>query len=212
MGYIIFGAGGHGKVVLDNLHSCGEKVIGIMDDHLRGSDWRGIPLLGGLDRLKKIDLMYPQSLYIIAIGHNATRVKLANIFEQSNVQFGKAIHSTAIIGSNVVIGDGAVIMANTVINADAHIGRHVIVNTAATVDHDCFIGDFVHLSPGVHLAGGVEIGCSAHVGIGASIVPQVKVGRGTIVGAGAAVIQSLPEQVVAVGCPAKINKHFKSKG
>jgi acetyltransferase-like isoleucine patch superfamily enzyme len=99
-------------------------------------------------------------------------------------------------------------MPNAVINADAYVGEHVIVNTAATIDHDCRIEDFVHISPGVHMAGGVQIGCCARIGIGASLIPGVRVGRDTIVGAASCVIRDLPENVIAVGCPAKVIKNL----
>ncbi|MGF9699806.1 acetyltransferase [Paenibacillus sp. MABNR03] len=209
MGYIIFGAGGHGKVVLDNLRSNGDDIIGVMDDQWPEGEWRGVTLLGGLDQLDRIVRQYPSSLYIIAIGQNAARKKITTLFEQKNVRFGKAIHASAVISADAYIGEGTVIMANSVVNAGATIGRHVIINTSTTVDHDCSIKDYVHLSPGVHLAGGVEIGFSTHVGIAASIIPQVKIGRAAVIGGGACVIRNIPDCVLAVGCPAKVIKQFE---
>ncbi|SEO66782.1 acetyltransferase [Paenibacillus sp. OK076] len=213
MEYIIFGAGGHGKVVLDNLRSNGDDIIGVMDDQWSEKEWRGVPLLGGVDKIDRVVEMYPNSLFIIAIGQNSVRKKITSLFEQKKVRFGKAVHASAVISADASIGEGTVIMANSVVNADATIGRHVIINTGTTVDHDCSIEDYVHLSPGVHLAGGVEVGLSTHVGIAACLIPKIKVGRDTIIGGGSCVIHNVPDCVLAVGCPAKVIKQFnESKG
>ncbi|GGH64382.1 transferase [Paenibacillus silvae] len=204
MGYIIFGAGGHGKVVFDNLRSMGAEIIGVMDDQWPEEKWRGVPYLGGINQFDKIATNHINALYIIAIGQNSIREKIAFFFEQKGVLFGKAIHSSAVISADACIGDGTVIMANSVVNADARIGRHVIINTGTTVDHDCNVKDYVHLSPGVHLAGGVEVGSNTHIGIGACLIPQVKVGREVIIGAGGCVVHNIPDSVTAIGCPAKV--------
>ncbi|QLG38209.1 acetyltransferase [Paenibacillus sp. E222] len=206
MGYIIFGTGGHGKVVLDNLRSIGEDVLGVMDDRWSEAEWRGVPFLGGMDHLEQIVRKYSNSLFIVAIGDNATRGRIATYFEQRGVRFGKAVHSSAVISPDACVGEGTVIMANSVVNADVVVGRHVIINTGTTVDHDCNIKDYVHLSPGVHLAGQVEIGAYTHIGIGASLIPEIKVGKETRIGAGACVIRNIPDGATAVGCPAKVIK------
>jgi acetyltransferase-like isoleucine patch superfamily enzyme len=46
----------------------------------------------------------------------------------------------------------------------------------------------------------------AFLGIGAKVIPGVKIGAGTTVGAGAVVIEDLPENVTAVGVPARVIK------
>jgi len=64
----------------------------------------------------------------------------------------------------------------------------------------------VHISPGAHLAGHVHVGTLTHIGIGASVIQRVKIGRNVIIGAGAAVIDNIPDNVTAVGVPAKVLK------
>lgn len=51
MSYIVFGAGGHAKVIVDILRSCGEEIIGILDDHSKEEAWNGLPILGAVIRL-----------------------------------------------------------------------------------------------------------------------------------------------------------------
>ncbi|MDY8044713.1 acetyltransferase [Paenibacillus polymyxa] len=208
MSYIVFGAGGHAKVIVDILRSCGEEIIGVLDDHCKEEAWNGLPILGDRNQIAQLLSLYPEALFVVAIGDNTTRRKIVSQLKAASVQFGNAVHPSAVVAPSAFIGEGTVVMPNAVINADAYVGEHVIVNTAATIDHDCRIEDFVHISPGAHMAGGVQIGCCAHIGIGASLIPGVRVGCDTIVGAASCVIRDLPEKVTVVGCPARVIKNL----
>lgn len=206
MEYILFGAGGHAKVVLDILRAKGERVIGFLDNNTQVEEWNHIKVLGGMDQISEIMERYSNTSFIVTIGDNYIRKKIVESLGQKGLKFGTAIHPSAVIGSNVLIGEGTVIMPNVVINADTVIGEHVIVNTSASIDHDCLVHEFVHISPGVNMAGGGVVGSFSHIGIGASLIPRVKVGDDTIVGAASCVIRDLPDRVVAVGSPAKVIK------
>ncbi|MDP1510219.1 acetyltransferase [Paenibacillus sp. CMAA1739] len=212
MSYIVFGAGGHAKVIVDILRFSGEEIIGVLDDHCTEETWNGLPILGGRNQIDQIVSLHPEALLIVAIGDNTTRSVIVSQFKAAGFKFGTAIHPSAIVAPSSFVGEGSAIMPNSVINADAYVGEHVIVNTAATVDHDCRIEDFAHISPGVHMAGNVQIGRGAHIGIGANLIPGIRVGRNTLVGAGSCVIRHLPDNVTAVGCPAKVIKTDKDKG
>ncbi|TKH33151.1 acetyltransferase [Paenibacillus polymyxa] len=212
MSYIVFGAGGHAKVIVDILRTSGEEIIGVLDDHCKEETWNGLPLLEGRNQIDQLVSLHPEARFLVAIGDNTTRLKMVSQFKAAGVKFGNAIHPSAVISPSSFIGEGSVIMPNSVINADAYVGEHVIVNTAATVDHDCRIEDFAHISPGVHMAGGVQIGRGAHIGIGANLIPGIRVGCNTLVGAGSCVIRHLPDNVTAVGCPAKVIKSDNDKG
>ncbi len=79
-------------------------------------------------------------------------------------------------------------------------------NTNAAVDHDCLIGDYAHVGPGVSLAGNVTVGEGAFLGIGSVAIMGSTIGRWSTVGAGAAVVHDIPDNVTAVGLPARIIK------
>lgn len=199
----ICGAGGHGRVVADVVtRSAGaRRMHGFFDDRpeLAGRRVAGYPVLGRIqDALRdSVDLQL-----ILGIGSNRARERLARIAEEAGFTFATAVHPSAQIGADVLIGPGSVVMANAAVSVGARIGMHVIVNTGATVDHDCAIEDFVHVSPGAHLAGGVTVGRGAHIGIGACAIPGVRIGPWSVVGAGATVINDIPEGATVVGTPA----------
>lgn len=198
----LYGAGGHAKVVLDILESLSVKLKGVFDDVPAHAKLKvmevadGIRLLG--EGFPKLD-----APLIIAVGCNARRAELAALL---HADYGLAIHGSAIISSKATIGVGTVVLHGAIIQAGARIGRHVLVNTAASIDHDNVIGDYAHVSPHATLCGHVDIGEGTHIGAGAVVIPNVKIGRWCKIGAGAVVIRDIPDNVTAVGNPARIIK------
>jgi len=204
---LIYGASGHGKVIIDAVIKEGDyRVVGTIDDDpkLWKGEFCGYPVIGGVSVLN--DETYRDSRLILAIGDNAARKKLWQTIKALGHELAFTVHPSAQIGRNVFIGAGTVIMANAAINSVTKIGENAIINTGATVDHDCVLEDYVHISPGAHLAGHVHVGELTHIGIGASVIQGVRIGRNVIIGAGAAVIDDLPDNVTAVGVPAKVLK------
>lgn len=199
---IIYGASGHGKVVLDAARCSGRfRVVGFLDDNplLINQTLSGVSILGGRERLGE----YQGCHIVLGIGSNEARRTVAERVHALGFQFALVVHPAACIAPGVSLGAGTVVMAGAVVNVDTRIGKHVILNTGATVDHDNVIHDFVHLSPGVHLAGNVTVGKLSHVGIGANVIPGITIGQRCVIGAGAAVIGSFADDVTAVGVPAR---------
>lgn len=203
---VVFGAGGHAKVVVDVLAQmkC-YKVVALLDDsaELHGTRRWGFPVWGGREQFPALRKRGVSGL-IVGLGDNRLRQSVYEEAAKTGVKLITAVHPSVHLGGRVTIGAGSLLVAGTVINVDAVIGENVIINTGATVDHDCRIGAHAHLSPGVHLAGGVTIGELAHVGIGAVVLPNVQVGRACIVGAGAVVRDSVPDGAVVAGNPAQL--------
>lgn len=198
----VIGAGGHAKVVVSTLQTAGYVVKALFDDDqsLWGKRIFGIPVCGPIDELK--DMKTVQT--VVAIGDNKTRRRIVQCLPQAN--WVTVIHPAAYVHASAMLGSGTVVFAGAVIQPEAHVGTHVIVNTGATIDHDCNLANYVHLCPGAHLAGNVVLKEGVFFGIGAVGVPGIKIGAWTVVGAGAVVICDLPENVTAVGVPARPTK------
>jgi sugar O-acyltransferase (sialic acid O-acetyltransferase NeuD family) len=193
----LYGAGGHAKVIADILEIRGIIPAGIFDDDLSKKIWNypALTFPGPFN--------FSADEMIISVGNNQSRKKIC---DGKNVKYHIAIHPAAVLSVHSSIGEGSVVMGGALINADTFIGRHCIVNSNASIDHDCFIEDFVHISPNATLCGGVTIGVCTLIGTGAIIIPGKKIGANSIVGAGAVVISDVPDNVIAVGNPARIIK------
>ncbi len=196
---IIYGASGHGKVILEILESNNEPEIRVWDDADKAPIWEyevEKPLPAGTS--------VPGEL-VISIGVNSTRKKVAERFRDT-AKFGRAIHADALLSKRATVGEGTVVMAGVRVNADTRIGKHCIVNTCASIDHDCVLEDYVHISPNATLSGDVQVGEGTHVGSGAAIIQGIRIGKWCTIGAGATVINDIPDYATAVGCPAKVIK------
>lgn len=200
---VIYGAGGHAKVVCDAAQKAGYQVVGFLDDHpeKHGHRWFGLPILGGREVLVK---GFPRDVYVVVgIGDNRARKQVASWVAEQGFTFATVVHPQAYIGPGVHLGPGTVVFAGVVVNADTYIGAHVILNTASSVDHDGHVGDFVHIAPGAHLGGHVTVGQGTLVGIGATVLPGKRLGAWSIVGGGAVVYRDIPDHTTVVGVPAR---------
>ncbi|MBX2906045.1 MAG: acetyltransferase [Taibaiella sp.] len=195
---IVYGASGHGKVIIEILESMGVDGIEIWDDAVKPPVWQ-YPVI------KPFAKPHNDKKCVIAIGVNATRQKVAAKLE-AQLSFGIAIHPTAHISSRATIGEGTVVMAGVMINAESRIGRHCIVNTSASIDHDCVLGDFSHVSPNATLSGDVHIGEGTHFGAGAVAIQGIRIGKWCTIGAGAVIIKDVPDFATVVGNPGRIIK------
>jgi len=194
---IVYGASGHGKVIIEILESINTPHIEVWDDAPREPIWEYPVRQPSGGEIK--DQM------IISIGVNATRKKVAERLGNS-VVFGNAIHASTCISKRTTIGEGTVIMAGVTVNADTHIGKHCILNTNASIDHDCVLGDYVHVSPNATLSGDVQVGEGTHIGAGASVIQCLRIGKWCKIGAGAVIIKDVPDYATVVGNPGRIIK------
>ena len=202
MHLVIWGAGGHGKVVLDVARGAGrfQHIVFLDDNPARsGLDFCGCPITGGPAELPR----FAGAFFIVAVGHNRTRALCFRRALESGLVPAALVHPAAIVSPSASIGGGTVVMPGVVINAGASIAENCIVNTGAIVEHDCAIGAHVHISPRAVLGGAVRVAAYAHIGIGATILPGAAVGEEAIVGGGAVVLESAPARRTVVGVPAR---------
>ena len=197
---VVFGAGGHGKVVADAARSAGFVLAAFVDDApaRAGTTIWGVPVVSWAafqaDRGR-----WEDAAFIVGIGDNGARQDVQGRVESAGREVVAVVHARATVAPTARIGPGTVVMAGAVVNPDAAVGRGCIVNTGAVVEHDCALGEFVHLSPNAALGGGVWIGDRAHLGLGAVVLPAVRVGTDVKVGAGAVVIRDVPDALTVIG-------------
>jgi len=186
----IYGNGGHAKVVADIARANGYDNLIFLDDN---SDM-------------KFNSNLPKHPIIIAIGNALIRQKLQNLVLSSGFELITLIHPTAVIGSDVTIGEGSVVMPGAIINAKSTIGNGVIINSGAIIEHECTIGDFAHICPGVAIAGGSLVGERSWIGIGSSVIQNITIKPDITIGAGSVVVKDILEGSLAYGNPCRVVK------
>jgi len=204
---IIFGAGGHAKVLIEILsQDANISIKGILENNpsLWNTEFCGFPILGGDDLLPQ----YAQTVdaFVVAVGSvkaTTQRKKLYDWGISCNLRPLSVQHPSTIIAPSARFGLGVQVLAGGIICSYTSIGNNVLLNTGSIVEHDCIVEDHVHIATGAKLAGGVYVGSCSHIGIGASIRQGIKIGEGSVVGAGAVVVKDVPPGVVVVGVPAR---------
>ena len=203
---ILYGSSGHASMVLDSYREGNpSRRICIVDDFLdRGEMVFDVPVIGGFQEAVT-ELIQNKSTIIVAIGDNFARGEIVCRLKAScpAVNFQTVIHPSAIIGSNVCIGEGSVIGPGVVINANALIGDHCIVNTGSIVEHDSRLNTYSSIAPSVVMGGGCIVGECSAIGIGAVLLHRISIGKHTVIGAGAVVTENLESGIVAYGVPAR---------
>jgi sugar O-acyltransferase (sialic acid O-acetyltransferase NeuD family) len=207
--YILIGAGGHAKVLLDALLLLGIKISAVSDPLQ--------PSSGGLTRFQwypdenAILQMDPRRARLVnAIGSvrdTSRRCNSYRKFKVSGFHFHSVIHPASCVSKlDVQIGEGLQALAGSVINTGVNIGENVLVNTHAVVEHDCTVGSHTHIASGAVVCGGCLVGDNVHIGSGVVLKQGVTVGSGSLIAAGAVVIDNVPPYSLSAGVPAEVKR------
>lgn len=180
---------------------CGKKVIGIIENNLKGC-FRDIPIIGTdfdapslLDRFSSIPI-------VVSPDKPQVRKKLVEYYRLIGFSFSELISPDASISSSAKIGEGTVIQSHCNVSSDVIIGDFCKLNTFANLMHNNSIGDYVTIAPNAVLLGYAEVSECAYIGASSTVLPGRRVGVDAIVGAGAVVTKNVSNGVIVKGVPA----------
>ncbi len=210
---IIYGSGGHGKVILNAIHDINTfnkekdriepiKLVGFLDDGAT-KEVLGFPMLGGSKDVLRVKQEYEDLHFIMAIGTNSVRKRIYYELIEQGLKPMTIIHPTACISEFAEIGKGTYIGPFAVIQVCAKVGDNIIINTRVTVEHDCIIEDHSQLCPSVTLSGTVIIKEGAFLGTNSCTRQNLIIGKNAVIGVGGAVVNDIPSNVTVVGVPAR---------
>jgi sugar O-acyltransferase (sialic acid O-acetyltransferase NeuD family) len=140
---------------------------------------------------------------IIASGEPATRLMLRQRLEGQGIPLGSLIDTTTIVADTARIEDGVVITPLCSISSDALIRTNASVNTMSIIGHDVVIGENTVISSMVNIGGKTKIGKNSYLGMGALIRDEVAIGDNVIIGMGSVVYNDIPDNMIALGNPAR---------
>ena len=201
----IVGAGGFGREMLamaEGSVGYGDcfKIAGFLDDRPDALDmFLGYPPVVGSVAGFKIGY---DDVFITAIGDIGARRRCVEALEERGARFVKLVHSTAVLGCNVTVGDGSFVGPYAFVSCDTNIGWHSCVFHGTSIGHDVRIGSFAHVYAQCSIGGGVEIGDGACVYPGAVVTPRRRIGKDAVVGAHSTVFLDVPQGARVIGSPA----------
>ncbi len=198
-GWVVLGAGGHARSVVDVLERAGHTVVAVTGQ-TAGQPWH-VDVLADDDAA--LSLIERDGLHAcVAVGSNAARARLVADLVARGVSAPPVVASTATVSPRSRLGAGTVVLEHAHVGPAAVLGDGVIVNTAAVVEHDCAVGHAAHVAPGAVLLGAASVGEATLVGSGARVLPGVAVGARVTVGSGAVVMAPVADGQTVVGVPA----------
>ncbi len=207
---VLVGSSGHARSVAEVVErEARYRIVGLVDSFRRpGETAFGYDLIGTEHDLRAFCRERAIGGLLVAIGDNWQRHRMVLRLRDliPGVTFVRSTHPSAVIGRDVQIGEGTVLMAGTLVNADCRIGEFCFLNTRSSLDHDSVLGDFASLGPGVTTGGKVRVGAFSAIGVGATVSDARAVGEHALVGAGAVVVRDIPPRTVAYGVPARVKR------
>ncbi len=210
MRILVIGAGAQAKYALETFALRDEhEVVAVLDEKAEAPaswpDAYGCRCLGGFAHLE--DLASREADAFLVCWSQARRKR--ELFERAlalGLQAASAIHPRAQIARTAAVGPGSIVNAGAVVQPFARVGRAAMIHANVVIEHDCQLGDYVNLAPGARLAGWVRVGDGSTVFTGANVAPGVKIGDRARVAAGATVLEDVPDDALAAGVPAVVER------
>lgn len=176
---VLFGAGGHAKMLVEILRHSETPVAGYCDR--RKADW-----LTDIPQVDEDTVSAGTGRAVVGFAGVTPvalrdRVAFADRLSARGFEIAAIVHERSIVSDTAELGDGCQVLAGAVVQPNARIGRLAIINTGAIVEHDAFVGDGAHVAPGAVVLGGARVGACAIVGAGAVVLPGARVADDSLV-------------------------------
>ncbi len=211
MNYIyIIGTGSYAGVMLELAEACGYNVAGFYNAYGENSvnEIMDISVIGEFSECTENELKGKS--FIVAVGDNKIR---HDIMERVNALGGKTptlIHPSAHISKSAVIGNGVYIHMGAVIWTKAILGDYTIISPNVVVGHHAKVGHSCLISVSSVVGAKIKVGDYTMFGIGSIAISGLgRIGENVMLGAGTTAVKEIPDNVLAVGSPARIIKDRK---
>lgn len=208
--WYIYGAGGLGVETMDVLHHAMREGqipphnLSFIEDGTERAEVLGYGV-------HSLSACLPGSKVTIAVGEPRVRQLLMHKVQAAGLQLSSVISPTAFVSPMANIGDGVIVGPLCSIQARANVASNVAINTMAIVGHDVHVQQGAVLSSMVNLGGAAVIGEYAYVGMAALVKEGCSIGSWSIISMGSVVYNDLPEDVIAVGNPARVSRRNENK-
>jgi acetyltransferase EpsM len=209
--YIIGGSGG-GMIAASIVEESKDMYVeGFLNDFIPVGNaigkYKKYPIVGTTDKIDEILSTTDAQIFVAYKTMKKERQMLEKL-EKLNIpedRFVSLFHSTAIIPHGFCsIGKGVLLAANSQLSSDTTIGNNCILFGGAFLGHDSTLERYVTVANNVSIGARVNIGAASHIGSNASIKEGVSIGKYSLIGIGAVIVKDIPENVIAVGNPARI--------
>lgn len=200
---MLIGAGGHAKTIVDTIEQQANfHIAGFVDTIEKQKEtYRAYNVIGEDKDLERIYANgIPNAFICIGyMGKSRVRNELYAKLKRIGYHLPAIIDNSAILATDVRVGEGTYIGRRTVVNAAAVIGKMCILNTGSIVEHDCIVGDFAHIAVGAVVCGGAMIRDHVFIGANATLFQGIRVEENSVIGAGSLIRKNVDKNKTVYG-------------
>jgi acetyltransferase-like isoleucine patch superfamily enzyme len=192
----LFGAAFGAMQVMDILQAAGSgTAVAIADDDPAcwAGEVRGVPVVGGFDRLVNLFGEGAFDAAIIAIGQVTARARLREAFAAHGIPLANAIDPTARITSGVTFGTVNIVCAFCHFGTETVVGDNNFLSAYNSYDHHNRLGSDIATGPACTTSGHVVLGDRIRLGTGIHLEPHVELGDDVQVASGSVIVTSVPK-------------------
>jgi len=205
------GVGHSTPLFIEIAEAAGWKILGLFhyNDERTGEVDHGYKILGSFNDLYQLNL--EGKYFLLTMGDMKIRHRIASLLRTKGGVLPTIIHPNAVISKFATISKEGVVIGNGVeLQNDVVVDNDVIVRSNVTICHNTIIHEDVFIGPKALIGAYITINRSAFIGQGSILVSDKAgvIGSNSIIGAGALVTKPIPDNVLAVGSPARVAKHF----
>lgn len=205
----IYGAGGVGREARDIA-----ELLGLWDEIIFIDDIAGEGLLHGIKRITydNFSRRYNpgDTEIIIAVGEPEHKITLYHKVKLAGYSLAKLIHPMANVSPSAVLEEGTIVKMGSFVSCDTVVKANTSIEIGCMIAHDCVIQENSQISSGTSLGGGDVIGAGVFIGMNTCVKEKTQIGSRSIIGMGSVVLRDIPENVIAWGNPARIQKPRKN--
>ncbi|MBQ5824927.1 MAG: acetyltransferase [Clostridia bacterium] len=200
----IWGAGGLGREVLElarvinSRNKCWDGFVFIVDG-VTTTEVNGVRVLEYEDAKNRFSNLE----VVVGIGEPAVREKKFDLLKEDGINTPSLIHPDVYIPETTSIGQGVVIQYGCFISCNVTIGNYVFIQPQCNIGHDDKLADGCIVSGFGNIGGTVSIGKFTYLGLSAVIKEGTAIGDNVIVGMGSVVYKDIPDEMTALGNPAR---------
>lgn len=208
--WYIYGAGGLGLETMDILLNSLSDIntqyyeLAFLVDNPNVSEINGFKVVSWNDRKANAKVT-------IAVGEPEIRANLAKKCESSGLSLASIISPKAFISSSAFIDDGVIVGPFASVQAQAYLASNVAINTQAIIGHHVSVMSSTVISSQANLGGASKIGEKCYIGMGALVKEKVCIGSQSILGMGSVAYKNIPDEIIAIGNPARPVKKNENK-
>ena len=144
---------------------------------------------------------------IVAVGEPYDRMKLLDKLDRLGINLTTLVHPGVHIPGSTVIERGTIVGQYAFISVNITIGENTLIQNSCSIGHDTRIGKCSVISAFDTIAGKCCIGDLTYIAPSVAVKDRISIGTGSIIGMGSTVQRDIPDNVIAIGNPARPMKN-----